>query len=579
MKNSVVFLVMSIVACAGVCAGPPPGYDLVWSDEFNGTTADLDKNWDFQNGPSGHILCSRWRENVAVENGLCRLLNKKETRGGQGWTSGSMWTTRQFRYGYFECRYRYGAATGLNNSFWIMNRLPAGAPGRFELDINEGHWPDSVNMNIHNWSGQHGSRSKSWRAEGSNLAKEFHVYGFEWSEKELVWSFDGKEIRREANTLCHGPAPVWLSSAIIKWAGEVTDTIDGTSMDADYVRVYQRRDTKPASDEVDFNTMLRPVPASAKFADPDFYIWCGTMVKGDDGKCHLFYSRWPRKLGHNAWVTHSEIAHAVGNTPLGPFQHKDVALPARGKEFWDGLCTHNPNVHKFGRKYYLYYMGNTGDGVNMKTLNWTHRNNQRVGVAVADSPDGPWKRFDQPLIAPTPGFLDALCCTNPTVTERPGGGYLMIYKAVADKNKPPFGGPVLHVVATSDSPTGPFKNHPAPVFAREGVAFPAEDPFLWSADNRYWAIVKDNNGYFTGTGKSTALWESDDGFDWKLARHPLVATTDITWADGGKQKLNSLERPQLYFENGRPVVLMFACDEDNKREHSFNVRIPLEPAR
>jgi hypothetical protein len=153
----------------------------------------------------------------------------------------------------------------------------------------------------------------------------------------------------------------------------------------------------------------------------------------------------------------------------------------------------------------------------------------------------------------------------------------MVYKAVADKNKLPFGGPVLHCVATGDSPAGPFKKHPTPVFAKEGVAFAAEDPFIWSADNRYWAIVKDNAGHFTGAGKSTALFVSDDGFDWKLAPHPLVATTEIAWEDGGKQKLHSLERPQLYFEAGRPVVLMFACDEDKKREHSFNIRIPLAP--
>jgi hypothetical protein len=55
---------------------------VAWADEFDGTTADLDQNWEFQNGPSGHILCSRWRENVVVEKGMCRLVNKKERRAG-----------------------------------------------------------------------------------------------------------------------------------------------------------------------------------------------------------------------------------------------------------------------------------------------------------------------------------------------------------------------------------------------------------------------------------------------------------------------------------------------------------------
>ncbi len=329
------------------------------------------------------------------------------------------------------------------------------------------------------------------------------------------------------------------------------------------------------SAEYDFAAMTQPVPATAKFSDPEYYIWCGTMVRGDDGKCHLFYSRWPRKLGHNAWVTHSEVAHAVGDTPLGTFQHQDVALPERGETFWDGHCTHNPTVLRFRKKFYLYYMGNHGDREQTKGLNWVHRNNQRIGVAVADSPDGPWQRSDKPLLEPTPEFYDALCCNNPSVAAQPGGGYLMVYKAVGDKGKQPFGGPVLHCVATSDSPTGPFKKHPNPIFVKDGVQFAAEDPFIWSDGQRYWAIVKDNAGHFTGAGKSTALWQSDDGLDWRLAKHPLVATTEIVWEGGQKQKQNSLERPQLFFEKGEPAVLLFATDSDSRREHSFNVRIPL----
>lgn len=233
-----------VITLAGACWAQRsgPGRQLVWQEEFDGAPADLDANWTFQNGPSGHILCSRWRDNAVVSNGICRLLNKKETRAGQAWTSASMWTKRQFQYGYFECRYRYGAATGLNNSFWLMTLSgTTNTPGRFEIDINEGHSPNQVNMNIHSWSGRHWSRSKTWTAEGHDLTNEWHVYGLDWSAEELVWFFDGQEIRRETNAICHKPAPVLLSSAVIKWAGPVTDQIDGTSMDVDYVRVYQAR--------------------------------------------------------------------------------------------------------------------------------------------------------------------------------------------------------------------------------------------------------------------------------------------------------------------------------------------------
>ena len=328
--------------------------------------------------------------------------------------------------------------------------------------------------------------------------------------------------------------------------------------------------------DLDFAAMLEPVPVTAKFEDPGFIVWCGTMVRDDQGKCHLYYSRWPRSLGHYAWVSHSEVAHAVADNPLGPYRFVDVALPERGVDKWDGLCTHNPTVLKFGAKYYLYYMGNTGDRKKTNGLNWTHRNNQRIGVAVADHPNGPWKRSDTPLIAPTPGFHDALCLANPSVTERPDGGYLMVYKAVADKGKPPFGGPVVHVIATSDSPTGPFKKHPDPVFTKPGDAFAAEDPFIWRGEDRYWAIVKDFKGGFTGQGTSLALFDSSDGIKWKPAAHPLVSTLNLRWADGSTMKLGKLERPQVFLENGVPAVLFCAAAPAGDLNASFNVQIPLK---
>jgi hypothetical protein len=127
-------------------------WELVWQDDFDYENERLDENWESQNGPSGHILCSRWRENAVVTDGLLHLVNRKEQRGGQHWTSGSVWTKRKFTYGYFECRYRYAAAPGTNNSFWLMTRGPNPTKGkRFEIDINEGHYPNEVNTNIHNW--------------------------------------------------------------------------------------------------------------------------------------------------------------------------------------------------------------------------------------------------------------------------------------------------------------------------------------------------------------------------------------------------------------------------------------------
>lgn len=328
--------------------------------------------------------------------------------------------------------------------------------------------------------------------------------------------------------------------------------------------------------DLNMNAMLKPVPTSAVVRDSAYFIWCGTMVRGSDGTCHLYYSRWKRELGFNAWVTHSEVAHATAKDPLGPYTFQDVALPARGAPFWDGLCTHNPTAHSFRGKYYLYYMGNTGDGNNMKTLNFTHRNNQRIGVAVADKPGGPWQRIDTPIIDVSKDSLasDALLTSNPSIAQRPDGGFLMVYKAVGKKRPGVFGGPVVHMVATADSPTGPFTKYSKTVFNAKGTDFPAEDPFIWYQGDRYRAIVKDMHGAFTPAGRSLVLFESKDGFDWSLAKHPLVSTLQINWADGRVEPVGYLERPQLWFDQDKPAVLFLATTVD--QTSSYNVQIPLK---
>lgn len=283
------------------------------------------------------------------------------------------------------------------------------------------------------------------------------------------------------------------------------------------------------------------------------------MVEGEDGKFHLFYSRWPDALGHRAWVSHSEVAHAVADQPRGPYTHVGVALPARGDEFWDGDCTHNPTIQCFEGKYYLYYMGTAAkEEAKPGVMSMPHRNNQRIGVAVADSPNGPWKRFDTPLIdVGNEDAHDAVMVSNSSVAKRPQGGYLMVYKAVAKKLPAPR--------------YGPFTKQNAPVFTAKDCEFPAEDPYLWHQGDRYFAIVKDMKGDFTKAGQSLALFESKVGFDWALSKNPLVSRLVIPWE--GKRAPAGLAL--VWLRDGKPAILFCAVAVDKKRTETFNVALPL----
>ena len=221
-------------------------YKLVWADEFDYQTRDqLLQNWKSADGPTTHTLCSRWPENVEVGDGTVRLVNHKESRGGQEWTSGSIWTKQVFKYGFYECRYKYAGASGTNNAFWLvtLGDSPEPAEGkRFEIDINEGHYPNEINTTIHNLTDKPmKSVYDVFAYDDIDFSKEFHIFGLEWTPEEFVFFLDGKEIWRAKNEIAYSPATLLLSLAILPGAGEVTDAIDGTYMEVDYVRVYEAK--------------------------------------------------------------------------------------------------------------------------------------------------------------------------------------------------------------------------------------------------------------------------------------------------------------------------------------------------
>lgn len=343
---------------------------------------------------------------------------------------------------------------------------------------------------------------------------------------------------------------------------------------ADAVK-FVRLVSAPAEAELNLAEHFLPVPETSILKDEGFHIWGGSAVRGPGGEYHFFYSRWPVETGFQSWVTHSEIAHAVADQPEGPYRPVDVALPVRDSRFWDAHATHNPTVHRFGDKYYLYYMGNRGDQKvvdQFNNLNWLHRNNQRIGVAVADHPNGPWRRLEHPVIDVSD---DELCVSNPSVTEMPDGRYLMVYKSVK-KDKPlPFGGPVVHRVASADTPEGPFVKTGQDIFTRVGNDFPAEDPFIWFDEkrNQYYAIVKKSDGHFSAAKFSLILYSSENGIIWVPSEHELVTKNYIQWVDS-REPVFRLERPQVFFENGQPSVLFMGVLKDEKST-SYNVHVPL----
>jgi predicted GH43/DUF377 family glycosyl hydrolase len=311
--------------------------------------------------------------------------------------------------------------------------------------------------------------------------------------------------------------------------------------------------------------MIQPTPRHSVLSNDGYYVWGASMVQTDDGICHLFYSRWPKPF--SSWITDSEIAYATSDNPSGPYQYQSTVLAKRDAKFWDNVSVYNPQVIRANDKYYLYYTGNNGHN-RLRVDENGKRISQRIGVAVADSPTGPWSRPDSPLIDISEEGIDSNFVTNPAVTRTKQGTYLMVYKCAGGNGR----GRVYHTVAQSTSPEGPFVKTQKIIFDQGSVRFPAEDPFIWYHNDRYYAVVKEMGRAFSTSGKALLQFESQDGLQWILSSPSLVSERHILWDDGEDKEVDWMDRPQIWMQDGQPAILFLAIREG---DHSYNVHVPL----
>lgn len=197
-------LVLSSIATYSQCN------QLVWSDEFNGSSVDLSK-WAFQNGDGCPSLCG-WgngelesytdnAKNISVANGLLTMTVVKETVGGASFTASKIRTLglHSWKYGRFEASMRMPLGRGLWPAFWMLstnNQWPTTG----EIDIMEyrGDIPKQTNGTLH-----YGLPWPNNRYDGSayvhnqNLSDAFHTYAVEWDENQIKWFFDNTLIKTE----------------------------------------------------------------------------------------------------------------------------------------------------------------------------------------------------------------------------------------------------------------------------------------------------------------------------------------------------------------------------------------------
>ena len=331
-----------------------------------------------------------------------------------------------------------------------------------------------------------------------------------------------------------------------------------------------------------FIDCLLPAPCNGGFAMNGYWVWCGSVIKGEDDRYHMFAARWPKSLPFTpGWLFHSEVVRASSDTYAGPFKFEEVVLPRRGKRYFDGIATHNPVIRKCGNRYLLYYMGcsydfipDENDGHEGERY-WEAWYNKRVGLAVSDSVFGPWLRLEKPLFEPRKDKWDFYGNTNPAPCVMDDGKIYMLYKSMTRDRHLNIG------LAEADYFNKPYRRREQQLqLGHSSENVDIEDPFLWYQGDLFHMLAKDIRGNICGEEHAGIYASSRDCVSWDLSCHKKAYSRTVKWDDGRTTIQGTLERPQLLIENGQPVCMYAATSNGSlgfwNAENSWNIAIPID---
>jgi hypothetical protein len=321
---------------------------------------------------------------------------------------------------------------------------------------------------------------------------------------------------------------------------------------------------------------FKPAPINGGFRMKDYWVWCGSVIQGEDGRFHMFASRWPKYLPmHPGWIVASEIVRAVSETPEGPYVFQEVVLPQRGAEYWDGRMTHNPHITKHGDTFEDVLQGQEFGLDDPRCI--VGRANKRIGTAISKSIFGPWKRMDYPILPTRPGKFDSFLTSNPAPCIKEDGSVLLVYKA--RRYEGISCGKMTIGVAKAENYLVPYEVlNKTPIFPPEEVHI--EDPFIWKDREGFALIAKDMEGNICGEVHGGIYATSSDGVDWKIFKGVQSYSRTILWEDGITRNMGSFERPFILFQDGKPTHI-FAATADGpggfvNASETWNMVIPLD---
>ena len=237
---------------AGAAEAPRPAaeaphlaaYRLAWADEFDGDAVDASQ-WNFRTGPAW--WSTQQRQNVSVSGGVMRIALRKEAAQGKGYTAGGLISRREFRYGYYEARFRCPPGAGWHTSFWLMSTR--GAQQEIDICENDSIDPRRYTVNTHRYQPVH--TSVGFQAvDTPDLSADFHTWGCEFTPQKVTYYFEGKPVASFAvDQMAHNDHSIWLTSLAASLGGtkQVDDARLPAAAEYDYVRFFTPPEPYPSA--------------------------------------------------------------------------------------------------------------------------------------------------------------------------------------------------------------------------------------------------------------------------------------------------------------------------------------------
>lgn len=238
-------LLLALPAVALAAPGPPSGYKLAWSDNFNGKSLDQAR-WSYRT--DSKLLSTQTPANVSVHHGDLVIALRKQNVGGMHYSGGGIISRQAFHYGYYEARLKIAAGSGWHSSFWLMgyNGIDTrGDKATLEMDIIENESADlrSYSTTTHRWVPPHIARGHK-DISTPNLSEGFHIFGCEYALNVVRYYLDGNLVQTvDWTNLPQGDVNIWLTSIAQAMGPDrnVDDSALPGEMDVDWVRYYTKK--------------------------------------------------------------------------------------------------------------------------------------------------------------------------------------------------------------------------------------------------------------------------------------------------------------------------------------------------